>query len=316
MRPLGLAETRASEREVVIDKEIAKLYDVYDAANMRHAAEMRHRERNNWLGEEDEARIRGLTKIRDEALRAYREVAKKYEGWSRYYLVTNHDGHIHRSMSCSTCNRGRYRPTSFSWLTELSGLDYEVAVREYGKILCSVCFPEAPTDYTEGDNIKEIAGKERRANISALRKTAEFKAFKTKFDLVKRHAYHKESAKKSHERAVSDIERLEKDVGTRNYDDGKGVFVEVLGEVEHGDAEYLRESDRRLLARKVREKSEEASKILKAARGLDKAAPKFYGTVGPLLAILEEYDLKEYDIETNPLENYFSDYFTKLELDV
>ena len=114
---------------------------------------------------------------------------------------------------------------------------------------------------------------------------------------------------------MSDIERLEKHVATRDYADGKGVFVEVLGEVEHGDAEYLRESDRRLLARKVREKSEEASKILKAARGLDKAAPKFYETVGPLLAILEEYDLKEYDIETNPLENHFSDYFTKLELD-
>lgn len=295
MRPLGLAETRASEREVVIDKEIAKLYDVYDAANMRHAAEMRYRDRKNWFSEEDEAHIRGLTKARDEALRAYREVAKGYEGWERYYLVTNHDGHIHRSMSCSTCNRGRYRPTSFSWLTELSGLDYEVAVSEYGKILCSVCFPEAPTDYTEGDNIKELAGKERRANITALRKTAEFKAFKTKFDLVNRHASTKE-------RAEDELKYATKDLETND----ENVF---------GEEESNREEARRWLARRTREKSEAAARLLKATRGLDKALPKFRETVGPLLAILEEHGLKEYDIELDPLKRY-ADYFTKLELDV
>lgn len=77
------------------------------------------------------------------------ELEKRYTGWSRFFLVTSSAGHIHSSTSCSTC-----RPTTrYGWLPELSGRKQEQAVDELGPTLCSVCFPSAPTDWTEGKKI-------------------------------------------------------------------------------------------------------------------------------------------------------------------
>lgn len=66
--------------------------------------------------------------------------------WSRFFLVTSSDGHIHSSMSCSTC-----RPTTaYGWLPEMSGLTEEAAMTALTELgpgpsaLCSVCFPNAP----------------------------------------------------------------------------------------------------------------------------------------------------------------------------
>lgn len=67
-------------------------------------------------------------------------------GWSRFFLVQNNNGHIHSSMNCSTC----YARTEYGWLTELSGLTEADAVEAYGTILCSVCFPSAPVEWTVG----------------------------------------------------------------------------------------------------------------------------------------------------------------------
>lgn len=66
--------------------------------------------------------------------------------WSRFFLVTSSDGHIHSSMGCSTC-----RPTTeFGWLPELSGRAEADAVAAHGPLLCTVCFPSAPTEWTAG----------------------------------------------------------------------------------------------------------------------------------------------------------------------
>lgn len=67
--------------------------------------------------------------------------------WSRFYLVSGNNGHIHSSTECSTCHRGRQR-TRFAWLTDLSGKTEEEAVESQGAILCSVCFPSAPVEWT------------------------------------------------------------------------------------------------------------------------------------------------------------------------
>jgi len=81
-----------------------------------------------------------------EGRHAYLKAEEKYQGWSRFFLVTNTGGHIHSSMSCSTC-----RPTTdFGWLPELSGLDQKAAVDAEGARLCSVCFPDAPVEWQEG----------------------------------------------------------------------------------------------------------------------------------------------------------------------
>lgn len=65
-------------------------------------------------------------------------------GWSRFFLVANVNGHIHSSMDCSTC-----RPTTqFGWLPEVSGKSEAEAVAAHGAMLCTVCFPSAPTEWT------------------------------------------------------------------------------------------------------------------------------------------------------------------------
>lgn len=70
--------------------------------------------------------------------------------WSRFFIVP--DGHIHESMECSTCNNGK-NATQFGWLPELSGKNEKDAVSEHGARLCTVCYPSAPTEWT---NYKEV----------------------------------------------------------------------------------------------------------------------------------------------------------------
>jgi hypothetical protein len=70
--------------------------------------------------------------------------------WSRFFQVQ--DGHIHSSMSCSTCNK-MGKPTRFGWIPERSGQTEEQAleslVTESRKtILCTVCYPHAPVAWT------------------------------------------------------------------------------------------------------------------------------------------------------------------------
>lgn len=62
------------------------------------------------------------------------------EQWSRYYLVTNGNGHVHTSMICSTC----YVTTQYAWLPDCSGMTEEELVEEFGERVCTVCCPSAP----------------------------------------------------------------------------------------------------------------------------------------------------------------------------
>lgn len=92
-----------------------------------------------------------------------RELEALYTGWSRFFLVTNTNGHIHSSMNCSTC----YLSTTFSWLPQLSGSTERDAVEECGEILCSVCFPSAPVAWTTGVSKTAAATKDARATAKA-----------------------------------------------------------------------------------------------------------------------------------------------------
>lgn len=76
--------------------------------------------------------------------------------WSRFFLVTSSNGHIHRDMNCSTC----YPTTGYGWLPSLSGKTEAEAVAEQGPFLCSVCFTSAPTEWTrDRDEVKAEAEK-------------------------------------------------------------------------------------------------------------------------------------------------------------
>lgn len=81
---------------------------------------------------------------------AVEEVNEEYQSrpWSRYWLVTTSNGHIHRSTHCSTCNKGK-SPTGFTLVPYLSGSTAADAVADLGPALCSVCFPDAPVEDKE-----------------------------------------------------------------------------------------------------------------------------------------------------------------------
>ena len=71
----------------------------------------------------------------------------EYTGWSRFYLVRASNGHIHSSMSCTTC----FPTTEYGWLVDVSGLTEAEAVAAHGERLCTICYPSAPSAWTDAD---------------------------------------------------------------------------------------------------------------------------------------------------------------------
>jgi len=65
-------------------------------------------------------------------------------GWSRFYQVTNSNGHVHTSMHCSSCNSS----TEFHWHADRSGSTDDEIVADAGEEACTFCFPNAPVDTT------------------------------------------------------------------------------------------------------------------------------------------------------------------------
>ncbi|MFH8483013.1 DUF6011 domain-containing protein [Streptomyces sp. NPDC018055] len=97
-----------------------------------------------------------LDALGEESLNLNRQVRPKLGkewarrgGWSRFYLVKNVDGHIHKATSPNECHTLRW-DTSMGWLPDLSGLTEKDAVKAHGPILCTVCFPSAPLEWTVG----------------------------------------------------------------------------------------------------------------------------------------------------------------------
>ena len=97
-------------------------------------------------GAEQLANIKAATDAWIANANAERQLEEQYTGWSRFFLVTSSNGHIHSSMSCTTC----YPTTAYGWLPQLSGQDEAEAVATCGPNLCSVCFPSAPSDWVGG----------------------------------------------------------------------------------------------------------------------------------------------------------------------
>lgn len=77
--------------------------------------------------------------------------AENYTGWSRYFLVMSSNGHIHSHMDCSTCHNGQ-RTDNLRMADRHVRFTEANAVSEYGGILCTVCYPTAPTEWTEGES--------------------------------------------------------------------------------------------------------------------------------------------------------------------
>lgn len=82
-------------------------------------------------------------------------------GWSRVYLVTNSNGHVHTHTHC----RNTYATTQFYWVTTLSGATEEEVVAEAGERTCLTCFPSVREEI--------IAGRPCKIETPQARKTRE-----------------------------------------------------------------------------------------------------------------------------------------------
>lgn len=150
-----------------IDTQLAKIHgrinDCRDRLD-RRKDELKRAEkaiasgRRSWYTPEEvtamESKIEALTgemfTILEETVPLQAEFTRR-GGWTRFFLVPG--GHVHSSMSCSTCNNGA-QPTRFGWLPEWSGRSEEEAlaalVGESEKtVLCTVCYPSAPVEWTQ-----------------------------------------------------------------------------------------------------------------------------------------------------------------------
>jgi hypothetical protein len=106
------------------------------------------------------------------------DLNRLYTGWSRFFVVTSSNGHVHKSMSCSSC----FYTTTYGPMPELSGQTEADAVDALGSNLCSVCFPSAPVEhqggkFTQAEAEKIAAGglkvaREIRAKKAAAEKDA------------------------------------------------------------------------------------------------------------------------------------------------
>lgn len=76
------------------------------------------------------------------AVKATCDAEFKSRPWSRFWLVTNTGGHVHRNMNCTTC----FPTTMYAFLPDYSGSTDAELIEAGGSSICSVCFPDAPVD--------------------------------------------------------------------------------------------------------------------------------------------------------------------------
>ncbi|WP_020142301.1 hypothetical protein [Terracoccus sp. 273MFTsu3.1] len=96
---------------------------------------------------------------------------KRRGGWTRAFLATSSNGHIHSSRECSTC----YETTQFFWFVDLSGHDEAEIVTKAGSDACTVCYPSAPVNdlkrprsiFSDDEKAAQAAREERAAAKAA-----------------------------------------------------------------------------------------------------------------------------------------------------
>jgi hypothetical protein len=101
-----------------------------------------------------------------ERARPFHEEFNRRGGWNRHFVVTNADGHIHRTTSCPTL----HPTTQIAWLPDYSGLREKEVVDKAGYSACTVCFPSAPT------NTSWLKGKEEADKADLEKRTGQCSA--------------------------------------------------------------------------------------------------------------------------------------------
>lgn len=130
---------------VEIDTKLAELY-----AEETRQRTIRDRQQDYYCGDQRYRSYFDATvfKKAEAALKAVIEQQRPYEAeyerrpWSRFWHVTNSNGHIHNSQGCTSC----FPDTQYAWRTDLSGLSESEVVAREAHNACSVCMPIAPAE--------------------------------------------------------------------------------------------------------------------------------------------------------------------------
>lgn len=102
-------------------------------------------------------------------INTFDEAYEKRGSWNRAFLVPN--GHVHSSINCSTCNKGK-EATKFQAMTNYSNHSEDEIVENAGYRACTTCYPTAPVGnernlptkmFTKSEEEKEQARIEREA---------------------------------------------------------------------------------------------------------------------------------------------------------
>ena len=128
------------ELAVATDTKLAELYEKSVAIQMQIESYVsRTYKPENYV--EQIAKLRAELVPIKERTAELNEIYKAHK-WNRAFLVQNTNGHIHSSMSCSTC----FPSTYYAWITYLSASTEQEIVEAAGETACTVCYPSAPAE--------------------------------------------------------------------------------------------------------------------------------------------------------------------------
>jgi len=85
--------------------------------------------------------------------------------WTRAFLVLASNGHVHKSLDCSTC----FPTTRYQWLSQYSNDDENTIVEDAGQDACTICYPSAPAETLNRPSRIVTADKIAKAQAKAER---------------------------------------------------------------------------------------------------------------------------------------------------
>lgn len=198
---LTKGDSLRSQEPAQIDGKLAELYTKKQGASIELSRTVQYAERYRAMAEENPAQnnpylpkaedmegkakeiLGEIEKIQGEMEKYDREFERR-GGWPRAFLVANKDGHVHKSMNCSTT----YATTEFEWMTDYSGASEGEIVEAAGNKACTECYPSAPVEvlnkpskmFSKGEiaaqrerEERERKAEEKRAKAQAAAVTAE-----------------------------------------------------------------------------------------------------------------------------------------------
>jgi len=166
------------EFAVKIDTELADLHNTLWTINSQIIAYndyIESTQSSRWMKDADKAsniakysqKIDELVIERTPIANRISELNKIFlsDPWTRAFLVTNINGHVHSSMECSTC----FDTTRYTWLIQYSNDDEATIVEDAGMDACTVCYPSAPAESLNRPSRIVTADKIAKAQAKAER---------------------------------------------------------------------------------------------------------------------------------------------------